>query len=354
MKTRLLKTKNSLANMWRNKIVPFLRDPLFLSKWIETDPFSRPQGDRRTVWVNDGYRLTLGHDEYIGDVFMFVQDMYQGIMPYGRQSGSAQYSAQIEPGNHLFETLLAGALSTERHSGDLSEAVNELIEHATQSLLFYGKATYEIRCERDEAGAITELNVDLIFAPSMRKILGNYWQVITWKAARHARVKAGILRVPSENVLFIEFPKKLGGRKGLKKIVKELAFISKEVMPEFQMEAMKNQVSSGFNFSDFIWNRYLFKGRLTRNFGWNQRKVPDNDMLEYYMLYRRVRFVKSQAVLREHILMRLNEKLESPYVGMVGCITTKNLMTPEDADKELVLLRKGGLKFGELFKRTAR
>jgi len=249
--------------------------------------------------------------------------------------------------------MLAKALGNEGHNRDLSEALEEFTRNTAQSLFFYGKAAYEIACKKNESGAITELEFYPIYAPSFKKIFGTCWQIIPWGAAKHARVKAGIRHIPTEKVLYVNFPKRLQGRRGLMKILKGLAYISKEVIPKFQLEAMKNQENSGFNFNDYIWNRYIFKGKVTRDYGWDQRKVPDNDMLEYYSIYRHLKFAKSQAVIREHIIWCLNQTLSSKYIGTEEHVLAENLITTKQIIDELRLFEKGDLEFASLYERTS-
>jgi len=52
------KFKNKLTKLWNKRILPFLKDPLFLSKWVSE--WSRNnEPNRMTVWVNGGYRTIV-------------------------------------------------------------------------------------------------------------------------------------------------------------------------------------------------------------------------------------------------------------------------------------------------------
>lgn len=358
MKNSIRKFKSKLVILWDETMFPFLKDPLLLNKW------SRPHNERTernnnriTSWVNSGYKILLDRDRYQGDVFMFVEDMDLGIMPYGhRRSDGDQFTAKLNSeSNRLTDDTLAQALGREIHHHDLSESMSDFVRNAAQSLLFYGKAIYEVYCEKNGENQITELKFHLVYPPSIRKIFGTYWQVIPWSAAKHAHVRVGIRRIPSSRLLYITFPSKLGGRRKLRKVLKELAYISKDVLPKFYLKDKESRENiSGFDFSLYVHNRYIYKGKLTRKFGWDQRKVPDNDILEYYMLYRRIRYAKSQAIIRKEIFSTLEDVLNNDYVDAQVNLETKNILKPEDLDRELQILKAGDIKFVDLLNRISK
>lgn len=357
MKNTIREYKGKLVLFWNKTMLPFLKDPFLLNKWVRPYNERTERNDHRiTYWVNSGYKIPLNRDRYQGDVFMFVEDMHLGIMPYGhRRSEGDQFTAELSSGlNRLTDDTLAKALEKEIHRYDLSESLSDFVRNVAQSLLFYGKAVYEVYCEKNGENQITELKFHLVYPPSIRKIFGTYWQVIPWSAAKHAHVRVGIRRIPSNRLLYIKFPRKLGGRRKLKKVLKELAYISKDVLPKVYLKDRESRENtSGFDFNLYAHNRYLYKGNLTRKFGWDQRKVPDNDILEYYMLYRRIRYAKSQAIIRKEIFSTLEGVLNNDYVDAQVNLETKNILKPEDLDGELQILKAGDIKFVDLLNRIS-
>lgn len=326
-----------------------LKDPLFLSKWVVSDYIRGVEQGRTTVWVNGGYKTLVG--DYGGELFMFLQDMHQGIMPYTRVRGGS-YAASLLPTNQELEQIITEALSERGNRRELRDALEDFIRRATQSLFFYSETFYEIACERDADGKITKIEFFDIYPPSMKKVFGQYFQIIPWSAAKHARIKAGIHRIPKERILYIEYPKQLGGKGALRKIVKRLATISKTIMPDFQMKAMEKNENSGFNFEQYHREKYIEIAQLTRKLGWNQRKIRDDGYLEYYEMHRHLMFADSQAILRQHILEKVNQALNGTIVNAKAEITVENLLTQDDVKAEFELLRKGDLEFSELVKRT--
>lgn len=339
-----------MRGKWLPSILAYLKDPLLLNKWVNEN-LHMPDPNRLTVWVNDGYRTPISRDKYIGDVFMFVEDLHLHVMPFRhrRRDAGSGYSANITPSNRAIEEQVARLLSGDRFSRDLSDSLAEFIRSNVQSIVTHGKIAYEVKVTREENGTISDMKVYAIYPPSIRRFFGTYWQVIPWSAARHAHVRAGVRRIPTERILWIQFPKKLGGRRKLHRILKELAYISKEVVPKFQMKLMGDQKSGLFDFSKYTWNRYVFKGKITRKYGWDQRKHGDDDMLEYYSLLRYLRFSKTESILRQHIVSKLNDLLKSPYVGIPNRIELEGLPTPEGIESQIERLKKGDLEFKSVY-----
>lgn len=345
------KTKASLVKFWYKIAVPFFKDPLFLSKWV-TEWARQNDPGRITVWVNSGYK-TIVDRNYQGELFMFLQDMDQGIMPY-RSRPDRAYNATLEPSNQELEQIIAEALSSRGYQRRVSEGLEDFIRRATQSLFHYTEAFFELYCERDGSGKITKIEFYHIYPPSMKKVFGQYFQVIPWSAAKHGNVKAGIRRIPKEKILHIEFPKKLGGKRGLKKILRRLGKLSGTVIPDFQMKAMEKNESSGFDLDRYTKTKYIEIAQITRKLGWHQRKFRDNDILEYYSMHRNLMFTDSQATVREHIIDKVNTALNGTVINANTEIKVEGLLTNEDVKSEFELLQKGGLKFVEQIKRTSR
>ncbi len=263
------KFKAGLLKFWKEKAVPFFKDPLFLSHWVESWARQNDPG-RLTLWVNDGYR-TIVDRNYQGELFMFLEDMHLGIMPY-RSRPNRSYTATLDPADQDLERVITEALSERGYRHNVSEGLEDFIRRTAQSLFYYTENFFELYTERDEQGKITKIEFYTIYPPSMKKLFGQYFQVIPWRAAKHAHVKAGIRRIPKEKILHIEFPKELGGKRKLKKILKRLAKLSGTVIPDFQMKAMEKNKGVGFDLDRYTKAKYIEIAQITRKLGWNQRR----------------------------------------------------------------------------------
>ncbi|MBL8030894.1 MAG: hypothetical protein JNK33_01025 [Candidatus Doudnabacteria bacterium] len=345
-----MKKLNSLTAFWRKRLQPFIKDPFMLSKWVSEYPNRRDPG-RITVWVNGGYK-TL-RDDYQGELFMFLQDMHLGIMPFKHRRGST-YSAKLVPADADLEKTIAEAISHSGFKPRLSEAVNDFIEQTSQSLFYHSEVFFELYCETDDQGNITKIEFYHIYQPSMRKVFGQYFQIIPWSAAKHARIKAGIRRVPKEKILHIKVPSEFGGTYRWNRILKRLGKLSRTSIPEFQMKAFETNKGIGFDFDRYRKEKYIEIAQLTKKTGWGQRQQRDNEILEYYTMHRHLTYARMQAKIREHVLARLNEALEGKIISSNSSIEVEGLLTADEVDEEFKKLQAGDLKFADVYSRTSR
>jgi len=347
-----MKIVNKIKEFWNKRILPFLKDPLFLSKWEEEYSRSREDSGRITSWVNGGYRTLIGKDKYQGDLFMFVEDMHLRSIPFSRYD-DINFTANITPENSELEQVVANSISNKDFHHGLTESLEEFIRDGSQMLFSHAELFYEIECDHDEEGKITKLNFHFIWSLTMKKIFGTYFQIIPWSAAKHARVKAGIRYVPREKILHITPPKGLGGKRRLKRIIRRLASLSSVVMPDFQMKAMEKNESVGFDIDVYTKRKYMEKAILTKPYGWNQRQYQDNNILEYYSMHRYLTQAMAMAAVRKHIVDKLNEALNGSYINAGASIVLEGLPTKESLLGEYEKLTKGNLKFVDLIKRHA-
>lgn len=353
VKWEQMKIKNKITALWNKRIVPFLKDPLFLSKWVDEYQRAREESGRITSWVNGGYKTLIGKDKYQGDLFMFVEDMHLRSIPFSRYD-SIDFTAKLTPENIELERIIADSISNKDFRHGLTESLEELIREGSQMLFSHAELFYEIECEHDQEGKITKLDFHFVWPPTMKKVFGTYFQVIPWSAAKHARVKAGIRHVPKERILHITPPKELGGKRRLRKIVKRLASLSSVVMPDFQMKAMEKNKSVGFDLDLYTKRKYMEKAILTKPYGWNQRQYQDNNILEYYSIHRYLTQALAMAVVRKQFVDKLNEALNGSYINAgVSIALEGNLPTKESLLTEYKKLSEGNVKFVDLIKKHA-
>ncbi len=345
------KFQSKLLKFWKEHGQSFIKDPLFLSKWVS--PYYREKKRNKiSVRVGSGGYKWVGHN-YRGDLFMFIQDMYQGIMPFVHlQRQGSSFVVKLNPVMAEKEQLITEAFDRRGYRHDLTDALCDFIRSATHSLFVYGKIIYEIVYEKDEEGNLTSFEFANIYPLSVRKIFGNFFQIIPWWIAKHSHVKVGIYKIPKEKIVYIEFPKSLGGRRGLKKILSRLSILGKEIIPSFQMDVMKDNKNIGFDLNKYLKEKYLEKAQLTKTLGWRQRKIPDNEILEYYAMYRNLHYSLSQAIIREHILDAVNEALNGSLLDLGTKIVMEGVPNSSQIRSEFKALEVGDIEFMDLYKRT--
>lgn len=336
-----------VIDIWEKKLLPYLKDPLLLSRWDSPESRDKIAG-RITAVVNTGYRRLISREDYKVDLYMFWHDMTDFIMPINSRGHT--FSASLSHKSSRKEKIIKEAFD-HRRAFDLKEAVSEFIEEVGRSLFSHSESFHEIKIAKDNSGNVTKIEFLDIYPPSIINIFGKYFQLIPWKAARSAATKAGIRMVPNDSILHIVPPSELGGKRGMRKVLKRLAALSKIPFPDFHLKSFEQNKQTGFDLNKYVDAKYVEKAQLTKRFGWNQRKYQDNSILEYYSMHRHLEFVYSQTLIREHILKQLNQVIKK-YLGTE--IVMSGLVTTEDIKREKRLLQEGNLEFNALYKRTSK
>ena len=333
----------------------YLKDPLMLSKW--ESEHTRDQ-NRLTSWANRGYRTIIGKKEYLGDLHMFVEDMHNLVMPY-RSRREEQIKASLKPvdvtsedileGSEL-EILIAQSLDSNNFSHRLEDGVSDFIRDSMHTIIAHTEIYYEIVCDHDEGGKLTKFDLHYVFPPTMKKAFGIFFQFIPYHVAKELNIKAGIRFIPRSHILHITAPKELGGKRKLKKILRALADISNTITPPFYFEMLEKNENIGYDFDLYQKRRYLEKAILTKNYGWNQRNYMDDNLHEYYEIYRRLKNLRALAIFRQHLVRELNKSLNNDYVSTGVEITLEGLPTIETVDEEFKKLQMGNLRFNDLMR----
>lgn len=326
------------------KIKKFLKDPLFLKKW-EFEYAARPQhNDQMSISLIGGNK-NRGY-VYKADCFMFVQDMYTGLIPYREE---AKYPVKITPFDSSKEKLIAEGISNHSYSPSLSDGLRDFIQTSAHVLFQNGSALYEIVCKKNEEGKIEEFDLVLIQPYCIYKFFGNYYQFISWAEAKRARTRVRIIKIPSDKILHIYMPKILGGKRGLLRTLKRLWQISKEIHPSFHMEAMEKGIDTGFDFNEYIKFKYLETAKITKIFGWDQRQRTSDYLTEFNFMMSYIRHKRTDVIMRQTIIDALNETLSGEILNFGVKISIENLPTLEDIEKQKEELNKGNVRFMEAY-----
>ena len=285
---------------------------------------------------------------------MFIMDMFEGIMPYTHGGGQgSKFAVRLDREDAALERTVAGALDRQGYRHHLADALCDFMRDAAQELFTYGRAAYEIVCVPDAAGARDGFEFASIHPLSLKRFLGRYYQVIPWWVARGSHCKAGITKLPTGRIICIDFPKELGGRKQIRRILSRLTALGRILIPHFHVEAIRNNENLGFDLDEYQRAKYLEKARLTKDLGWHQRQYLDNRILEYYSVHRYLRDALSKAIIREHVLDAVNATLSDPMFNLNARIVMSGLPTADQIRSEFKRLESGNLSFKELNKRIS-
>ncbi|MDR4496427.1 MAG: hypothetical protein MRK02_00625 [Candidatus Scalindua sp.] len=167
-------------------------------------------------------------------------------------------------------------------------------------------------------------------------------------------IKVGILErlvwLPKNALLFLSIPITFGGVKKFKKLLANLQWISKYSYPEFATKDMAQQKQTkGYDFLTYRRNQNVFLAQITKHLGWTARSTLDDEILEFYQIYKLLKFEKSRAILREYILHELNKTLKiiGKKIGFYAQIKLEGIPLSQDFDEYQTQLRKGSLPFSK-------
>ncbi len=325
-------------------IKKFLKDPLFLKKW-ESEYAARPQHNDRISISLIGGNKNRGY-VYKADCFMFVQDMYIGLIPYGEE---VKYPVKITPFDNPNEKLIAEGISNHSYSPSLSDGLRDFIQTSAHVMFQNGSALYEIVCKKNEEGEIKEFDLVLIQPYCFFKFFGNYYQFISWAEAKRARTRVRIIKIPSDKILRIDMPKILGGKRGLLRTLKRLWQISREIHPSFHIEAMEKRIDTGFDFNEYIRLKYLETAKITKKFGWDQRQRTSDYLTEFNFMMNYIRHKKTDVRIRQTIIDALNKALNGKILNLDVTIMIENIPTIKDIKVQEEKLREGNVTFMKIY-----
>lgn len=275
-------------------------------------------------------------------VHMFREDVYLGVMPIGGRSRIyPDFSVQIH-GNEAATKCLISLLVSLIDYGyyDLPELLCEAVERIAADLTWHGCAVYEIVIENNNFQSISLSGFTL---HGLLKVPGFYIQLVPVRDWRLLKKLFAI--IPSSCVWKIAIPSILGGYKGYKKMITNLARFDRPGPGFLSADLEARQQTPGFNFMDYVRKKEIFDAYVTRSWGWDRRDSSLDYQTEFFLFYRRLTFAWAKAVLREHIIDEFNQLLQRLEIQAKIVIT--GLPAPEDILQAREDLISGKIQFEE-------
>jgi len=324
---------------------------------LRKNPYIEKPNTRKAIkYYRDGenYSRDLYASLYAS---MFIEDLHLGIMPIGGRSTNPNFAVKIQPSSKEVEELIRLGLPT--HHGepqDISEAVCDFIDEVVHILAYYGKAYYEIVyfCADENKQKIDAFTFENIPNHCIKETFGFYWQYLPKKMIKPNGENIKRFNwLPKKDILVFCIPRQLGGIRKFRKLLSELQWLSKCTIPEFAMKDMAaQQQTKGYEFSIYRENQETFLAKMTSQLGWSARGTFSERTLEFYQIYRYLKFEKTKAILREYILHKLNHSLEKvgKVLGFNAKIKLEGITSSHDYDNYINKLMDGSLQFSEAIK----
>ena len=262
--------------------------------------------------------------------YVFVQDVQRAVMPIGGESPQApNFSVEIQ-GSCEHKTRAIGILesltSADWYSGhSLKELLSDAVEELTRNLAWHGRAVHQI-IRDEESGEPCRLDG---FTPRrLFRAFGRYIQMIP-KADRGLWEKCCVI-IPEKDIWDIAMPKVLGGCRGYRAMLGELARFSR-LDPSFLTDDLSEQGRpTHYDFQRHVRGTELFEAKITAQWGWDRRDYSEQNWTEFYGAYRSVTFKWVQACIREHIVKELNRLFQrlniEAEIVMNGLPTTQKIL----------------------------
>jgi len=282
---------------------------------------------------------------------MLVEDVSSGIMPFRGTKIWETFKVVISPNSSDIENLVILALGEQYHRRALEEVVCDFCRECSQLLMSYGEAIYEISYLIDDEDKKVGFDLNYINPRTLRRRIGKIFQYVPREIAEERQVSEFIELSPND-ILIFQAPKYI--RNDFPNILSSLKYLDKHQFTG--IDVRKFMPESQHSNYDFKLHRYYLQLALAHSFkkiGWNVRQLFEDDMLEYYILHRRLLFEKFKIELRQSILATLNIGLgrAGKQMGFQAIIQIEGLPSLNDVDEMRNKLESGDLNFNDIMYR---
>ena len=324
----------------------------------------RLTSERKSIAYFQSARLQREKDPWNGLYsHMFIEDVKYNIMPIGGESKThPEFDVILEPSKSDNEDVLRVAFSTDGDvKSTLREATSRFITDCAMQLAYQGETHYEIvRGDPKEfQDGITfrhvKLPIDasnlcqpLYICGDVLRIPGYYFQIVP-RAEWGSQKKVFVL-ISANSVLSIKLPSQLGSRSSHAKLLKTLMKYGMPLPKFVNYDPKGDSTQRNFSFSDFHLYTDLRIAMESALWGWPARQLWEKRILEYYLVYRNLRFARSMAILREHILLSINNLLQRTSIQ--GQLVIKGLPTSDTLQEALSQLESGNISFDDVLNLT--
>lgn len=262
---------------------------------------------------------------------MFCEDVINSILPYSESNNAALKISgseeNLDKAFKIFEILTNERMS--QHQGSL----DNLIKKLTRQLIWYGKCFFEITSESDTP--LNRLNIEWYF-----KLIDIF---IFKNQVTNTQTHPLIRYLKSNKVWVLSMP--VGFRR-----TKLLSKLSKcdLLMPRFFEKQLSQELkTSYFNLEEYTQNQKIYFLKHTKLWGWLGRDYTERYINNFYSIYRHIKFKKTLAILRSHIIESVNKLLKQLQCN--ATITTKTIKTPDELNTILEQLISGEIDLKDAY-----
>jgi hypothetical protein len=267
---------------------------------------------------------------------VFIRDAPLGTMPIGGQSvRRPDFDVEFDGAPEQLAALVQ--LLNGRPYEDLPRVVSDFVDEVARHLAEHGEAVFEIVRRGEETRLLAVQPQAMHFLP---------WLSFEW-IPRHATAEEGarrFIRVPREKLWRVKLPRQLGGKWRQRWLLRKLNRIESIVrafrggLPPASYDA---KAASRAETAAVI--------AAERRWGMLVTYLQGADVTSYLTIAGSISHVRAQALLRDHILERLNSLLAELGFAPVRVV---GLPTAAEIDGVLDELQRGEIDFKEAVDRT--
>ena len=277
---------------------------------------------------------------------MFLEDIQSGIMPIRGESDrvpSFAVDIQVGPSDEPRVVAILESLPRRYQYGgyswrNLEELLSDAVKKFAFELVWTGCSIHKVFWDERNGGVyhLQNFTYEWLF-----RAFGRYtW--ITPKADRHLHDKTYSI-VPAKDIWNIVMPKELGGYRGYRAMLRNLARFP-NIAPPFLMDQLSRQeLPMDFDPKHHERERAFFVAKVTKRCGWNQRDFELENWSGFYDFYRILTLKWAQACLREYIVKELNQLFRR--LDIEAEIVVKGLPTAREILKIRQQMYEGEISF---------
>lgn len=277
---------------------------------------------------------------------MFNEDVRYRVIPVSGQSDKRSIKIYASPANPAVEEMIAAALTRDYYTKSLPSAVANFLEESVGTIIAANEVVYEIvYLVEPQSSELVGFDLTRLSPLSLVHQHGKLFQYVPKSIAEKLNVPQYI-DLDQNNLLIIR-PHSLQKYR-LPKMMDALTELSNRSYPEFIVQKGGNSIPYESNIQIRTFDTAL--GRITKEVGWDARQYSDENITEYYLIERRLRFEEFAIHLREEIIEALNQALvkAGQKIRFTAQIQLEGLPTFDEIKATRSHLEKGDRPFGEL------
>lgn len=313
--------------------------------------YNLPNTKRSYYFYKDNKAKKINDNEYFY-IRMFDQDVHTGILPIGGISKNTNFSVYLEPpSDHVSELIRIGLKTNYGEPSNLTEAICDFVDETASILVNFGKVVFEIIYfyENEKKQENKYFLLDHIYNNCLNNFFSFYWQILPKDYEfNHDEEKKRFILLPRKKLVVLKIKNMSGSYKINKSFMSKLKYCGKSSFPNLVYKNLA--ISSYIDISSYTKEQKRILAKVTKKIGWHLRGGYYDYTLEFYQIFRHLKFEIFRANLREYILNELNIALKKigKDFGFNSKIIIKGIPSSFELNDHVKKLMSGNLQFSEI------